>query len=157
MPLTDRSRLILLLEAFVDTSKSACCREGAGRKIARLFPPLRRTELYANVLRHAGLSDRVRWVVMLMLYYVGDDHAVEGFTAFFRDPEMPDELKFDAALFAISLDPHVRFRADSHTPRFPLGWLLNGLQKVPPLSVEERQAFVLDRLRIDLFTERKPS
>lgn len=153
MPLTDRSRLVRLIETFAN-AESPARRSSAGARIARRFPPMRRTELYANVLRHAELTDHARWIVMLMLYYVGNDHAYRGFLAFYDDPEMPDELKFDALLFAVSLYPRLPIVPGPHAPRFPMRWLMNGFRKLPPVPTKERRAYVIDCLRIDLFEER---
>lgn len=157
MRLTDKSRLTLLIETFADTSSDRKVRTAAGRTLARRFPPMRRTQLYANILRDPALSDPGRWIVMLMLYYVGNGHAINGFVAFYNDPEMPDALKLDAILFAFSLNPRLEPVLNLGAPRFPLSWLSNGFRKLPPIPKRERRAFVLDRLHMDLFEERSPS
>lgn len=154
MDLTHKDRLIRLIEVFAGADASPRRRAEAGDRIAKNFPPMRRTELYANVLRDVRLSDRARWIVMLMLYYVGNDHAIRGFTSFYGDPEMPDELKLDALLFAYSLNPRLEFDPGPAAPRFPASWLANGLRKLPPLPTAVRRDYVLGCLHTDLFGER---
>ena len=157
MRLTDKSRLALLIETFADAEAGMKARMEAGRAIARRFPPMRRTALYANMLRDADLSDQGRWIVMLMLYYVGNGHAVSGFIAFFNDPKMPDALKLDAILFAFSLNPRLEPALGPDAPRFPLSWLSNGFRQLPPIPERERRAYVLERLNMNLFEERSSS
>lgn len=157
MNLTDKKRLILLIEALADSEKSRRKRKSAGQALARLYPPTQKSALYANILRDGRLSDRGRWVVMLMLYYVGDDEAVRGFLSFYADPEMPDALKLDVILFAVSLNPRLQLKLNRDALRFPLSWLIQGFRNLPPMPADERRSYVLDRLVEDLFEERKLS
>lgn len=151
MPFTDMGRLKRLLATYANRRKSMRKRKRAGEEIRRRFPPLHRAGLYARTLREPDLSDQARWMVMLILNYVGNEEAANGLKAFLYDPNAPTYLKLDAATILVRIKPDVKLEPSVHLPAFPERWLEQALALTPFFSEAVRRNFVIQELLFDFF------
>lgn len=153
---TDLSRLRRLLETLADPKTGPPKRHQAGAGLRDRFPPKRRTDLYARLLREPSLGDEARWAVMLMLFYVGNEPAVEGLSAFVRDPAMSKSVKSNALMLLVGLNAKEALRAAEAGARFLLPWLRHGARMSEPrMPAAERRRLVIEALLVDLFDEKE--